>query len=613
MPGNSPTPNSDLVVIIPTLDEELHIARAARSVLRLGHVLVVDSGSEDATRDIASELGCEVIEHTWEGYAAQKNWALNQVVERFRWVLFLDADEWVSDALADEINHAIASSFDGFHVPRRNIFEGRALRHAWWYPDYQLRLFRSGRGRFEDRLVHEHVIVDGRSAFLRNPILHENLKGIEEFVRRHARYADLEAQEMLRAREAPSRQVASARLMGSWPERRRWLKLNVWYRIPYRPVVRFLWMFVVKRGFLDGRQGLVYCQLIAAYEAMIDARLLELERARGNRFRPSTGATSTTPVPQFVCPVCRLPLAHGGEEYLCGSCTRAYPIIDGIPVLLADGAVAEHEDIDQHGGGAVAHGHKAAQAQFTDVATSEDFEIDRPHGTPRLYQFLLREKIRRATAPIAEALPGATALVVCAGSGMDAEFLARAGTRVVASDISFGAARRTRERARRYGIDIVPVVADVEALPFPDQAFDLVFVHDGLHHLERPKIGLTEIARVARRWVSVTEPARAAVTRGAVILGLAMDREPAGNRVERLSPSDVTALLAEAGFDPLHVERYAMYYHHAPGRITKLLSREGVYPIARSIWRIVNAMIGGVGNKMVVVSERRASQSSGSD
>jgi SAM-dependent methyltransferase len=189
---------------------------------------------------------------------------------------------------------------------------------------------------------------------------------------------------------------------------------------------------------------------------------------------------------------------------------------------------------------------------------------------------------------------------------MDAEFLARAGASVVASDLSLGAARRTRERARRYGLDIMAIVADVERLPFADDAFDLVFVHDGLHHLERPQAGLMEMSRVARRWISLTEPARAAATSVAVRAGIALDREVAGNRVARLNATDVIESLHHAGFRPLVVERYAMYYRHEPGGVFRTLSRRRIFPLVWACWRAANAVVGRIGNKLVVVAEREA-------
>jgi hypothetical protein len=133
---------------------------------------------------------------------------------------------------------------------------------------------------------------------------------------------------------------------------------------------------------------------------------------------------------------------------------------------------------------------------------------------------------------------------------------------------------------------------------------DLVAVHDGLHHLDDPYAGVSEMARVARRWVVITEPARASVTRLAIRLGLALEREDAGNRVVRMEPSEVAAYLEARGFVVLRAERYAMYYSHRPGTIFRLLSRPVVYSLVRAGWRAANAVLGRFGNKMVIVAER---------
>ena len=267
-----------IATVIPALDEAVHVERAIASARPLGPVIVVDGGSTDDTRELAEAAGAAVLDHPWQGYAAQKNWALQHAGDS-EWVLFLDADEWVTPELRAEIERRIsAAGPDGFYLPRRNIFLGRVLNHAWWYPDYQLRLFRRRAGRYEDRLVHEHVLLDGEPGFLEQPLMHENLKGLDAFVERHLRYAELEAAEILRAREGRNEGQRRGSFFGSWPDRRRAIKLHLWYRMPARPAVRFLWLYVVKRGFLDGREGRVYCELIGTYEALIDAKLLELEQ-----------------------------------------------------------------------------------------------------------------------------------------------------------------------------------------------------------------------------------------------------------------------------------------------------------------------------------------------
>lgn len=271
-----------LAIVIPTLDEERHIARAIESVHGLGDVLVVDSLSGDRTVEIAERLGATCVRHAWEGYAAQKNWALDELGLSTDWVFFLDADEYFTPELRAEVQSIVdddSTAAAGYYVPRRNIFAGRVLRHAWWYPDHQLRLFRVGRGRFEHRLVHEHVLLNGEAGFLDQPLMHENLKSLEEFRRRHQKYAALEAEEILKSRRGEAGGQRPGRFFGTWPERRRALKTRVWYRLPARPAIRFAWMFLAKRGFLDGRAGFLYSRLLAQYERQINAKLRELKRA----------------------------------------------------------------------------------------------------------------------------------------------------------------------------------------------------------------------------------------------------------------------------------------------------------------------------------------------
>jgi SAM-dependent methyltransferase len=190
---------------------------------------------------------------------------------------------------------------------------------------------------------------------------------------------------------------------------------------------------------------------------------------------------------------------------------------------------------------------------------------------------------------------------------MDAEMLARRGCRVViATDISVGACRRAQERARRTGLPIEPVVADAERLPLRDQAVDLAFVHDGLHHLEDPFEGIREMARVGSM-ISITEPADAVLTQLAVRAGLSENYEDSGNRVGRLLPSDVAEYLAARGFEPLSASRYAMYYKHFPGRPVRTLSRRRLAEPALSGLDLANRLVGRVGNKMAVQAVRRTS------
>jgi glycosyltransferase involved in cell wall biosynthesis len=262
---------ASIVTIVPAVDEELHIVRCVTSALELGPVVVVDGGSSDATVQLAEEAGATVLEREWTGYASQKNWALDMLDGEAEWILFLDADEYLTEDGRAAVRATIAGETAvGYHVGRRYYFLGRRLDHAYWYPDYQLRLFRSGRGRFEERRVHEHLVVEGRVAESDIDLIHENLKGISDYVGKLNRYADLEAREIL----WPSGERKRGSMFGGWPERRRALK-DVWLRVRGRALLRFLWLYVVKRGFLDGRAGLVFCGLIAVHDFLIEAKVAE--------------------------------------------------------------------------------------------------------------------------------------------------------------------------------------------------------------------------------------------------------------------------------------------------------------------------------------------------
>jgi SAM-dependent methyltransferase/uncharacterized protein YbaR (Trm112 family) len=309
----------------------------------------------------------------------------------------------------------------------------------------------------------------------------------------------------------------------------------------------------------------------------------------------------------LACPACQGDLDRSGtpaDTVSCVSCAMAYPVRDGIPILLPPDVDPAHihDEIDH--AGRRAHGHKQRQADHYDRAVAEEFEIVRPHGAPIAYTWLLREKFRRGIERL-PALHGATVVDACCGSGMDAEMLAREGARVIAVDISEGCARRAKERAERFGLDYLVVVGDVERLPLRDRSVDIAYVHDGLHHLEDPANGLRELARVARRAVSVNEPADAFGTAAAIRLGFALAREEAGNAVARLRAADTMRELASAGFDA-QARRYFMYYKHEPGQAMRIASRRRIGRAYRAGVRASDALLGRWGNKLQVTALRRA-------
>jgi glycosyltransferase involved in cell wall biosynthesis len=169
--ANGRAVSAAVTVVITAKDEELHVGRCLDSALPLGRAIGLERGSENPTLHIARAHGAEVVEHLWGSYSAQRNWALENLRIETELVLFLDADEYLTEDLRTEITAAIkADSIDGFCIAQENIVLGRRLRHGCWYPDYQMRLFHRRRDHHEKRLVREHAVIDGKTDFLRPPL-----------------------------------------------------------------------------------------------------------------------------------------------------------------------------------------------------------------------------------------------------------------------------------------------------------------------------------------------------------------------------------------------------------------------------------------------------------
>lgn len=250
--------------------------------------------------------------------------------------------------------------------------------------------------------------------------------------------------------------------------------------------------------------------------------------------------------------------------------------------------------------------HLAHQQHYYDEACDPEFEIRRPRECGRVYEFLIGEKFRAGLAVLGLDVRRRTVLEVCCGSGLMTEVLARRGARVTGTDVSAQALARARERARRYGFAARFQAADAEALPFRDSSFDIVAVHDGLHHLEAPERAIREMARVARHGVLILEPARAAVTGVAVRLGLAEEVEEAGNHVRRLAPTEVAGWLREAGFSRTSWQRSLMYYPHEPWGWLRWLDPLPAFGMFVAGFRGVNLLVGRWGNKLALAATRDA-------
>jgi len=241
-----------LSVVVITLNEEDRLRETLTSVAWADEIVVVDAGSEDKTVALAREFTDHVLIHPWQGFAAQKNFGIERATGD--WILSLDADEYVEPALREEITAVLQApdARDGYRIARRNIMWGRWIRHGRLYPDWQLRLFRRGRGRFVERAVHESVQVDGTTGRLAAPLLHHSYRDVSDFLRRADRYSTLAAEEWTRA----GRPFRATRLVTA-------------------PLGRFLSMYVVHRGFLDGWRGFLLAVLYAYYVFIRSAKIWE--------------------------------------------------------------------------------------------------------------------------------------------------------------------------------------------------------------------------------------------------------------------------------------------------------------------------------------------------
>lgn len=286
--GPEASPDGVTVVIL-TLNEAVHIARAVDNAKRLTReVVIVDSGSTDGTCDLAEARGAQVFFHAFQDYGDQRQWALTAVPYANDWVLFLDADELLSDELIEEIRRVLPGAppeVDGYRMRRRFYWLGKWLRRGGLYPVWLLRLVRRERAWCEDRTVNEHLLVSGQVRDLRHDIFHVDLKPISDWLAKHNTYSSLEAREHLRRPSGGGGRAHGARLLGTQAERKRWLRKNVIDRMApplARPALYFLYGYVFRLGFLDGRAGLLYHALRNfGYRFMIEAKFLAL-RTQGS-------------------------------------------------------------------------------------------------------------------------------------------------------------------------------------------------------------------------------------------------------------------------------------------------------------------------------------------
>jgi glycosyltransferase involved in cell wall biosynthesis len=273
-------------ILLPVRNEELNLEAALQSVAWADEIWVVDSHSADRTWQIAEASNVRPVQFEYHGEGPKKkNWSLENLPFRNAWVLILDADERIPPALADEIRVAIASdAADGYYIDRDFIFQGRSLHSC--RPNWNMRLFKHKLGRYEllgtnvpntgDNEVHEHVVLNGREAYLRVPLIHRDFRPLRAWVENHNRYSEWEASVYRELGAEPLDLLELFTRRSVW--RRRVLK-RLWVRLPLRPLARFLLYYFVRRGFLDGRQGFAYAVLMGYYEFLVGLKMKEMSTA----------------------------------------------------------------------------------------------------------------------------------------------------------------------------------------------------------------------------------------------------------------------------------------------------------------------------------------------
>jgi glycosyltransferase involved in cell wall biosynthesis len=274
-------------VIVPIKNEAGNLPRCLESIRWADEIFVVDSQSTDGSVEIAQQHQAQVVQFQFNGtWPKKKNWALENLPFRNEWVFILDADEVLPPEAEQEFAKAIAEAGEtaGYWINRRFMFMGKWLRHSY-YPNWNLRLFRHSLGRYEklteadtrsgDNEVHEHVIVRGATGRLRCEMDHYAFPSVEVFIEKHNRYSNWEA------RVSADRQLtgSGAQISSGQVERRRKLK-QFSQRLPFRPLLRFLYIYVWQKGFLDGREGYYFARLHALYELLSVAKTYELTRTK---------------------------------------------------------------------------------------------------------------------------------------------------------------------------------------------------------------------------------------------------------------------------------------------------------------------------------------------
>lgn len=269
-----------LIVVILTYNEEIHIERAINNVLFWADkVIVLDSYSQDNTVKIAKQFDVDVLFRKFDNYRNQRQYAIDYCNNLTKWMLFLDADEYILNELKEEIKLKINinNKVIGYYLPRRCIFMGKWIKYGGYYPSYFLRLFRPETATI-DGVVNEHVTVSGNIKSLKNDFVDHNLKNISAWTEKHNRYATMEAERLWTEKNNTVKSKKTRFYIQC--ERKKWVRKNIWNNLPLilRPLLYFIYRYFLRFGFLDGKIGFIYHVLQGGwYFFLIDVKYIELK------------------------------------------------------------------------------------------------------------------------------------------------------------------------------------------------------------------------------------------------------------------------------------------------------------------------------------------------
>jgi glycosyltransferase involved in cell wall biosynthesis len=281
---------NDLSVIILTFNEEKHIERCIKSLLPIAkNIFIIDSYSTDKTVQIAESLGANVYQNPFINHAIQFQWGLDNCPINTKWVMKMDSDEYILPELGEEIQQKLETLDDevsGIYIKRRVYFMDRWIKHGGYYPTWLLRIWKHSHGRMEQRWMDEHIkLISGKTVKFENDLVDENLNNLTWWTQKHNNYASREAidilniiYEFLKYDEVP------AKFFGTQEQRKRWLKKR-YAKLPLftRPFIYFVWRYLFKLGFLDGKQGLIWHFLQGFwYRFLVDAKIYEIEKKAKN-------------------------------------------------------------------------------------------------------------------------------------------------------------------------------------------------------------------------------------------------------------------------------------------------------------------------------------------